>query len=128
MFFFLRFYFFLNLIPLSTTFLLNFATCSMSPQRISGPGQNLLRYLIIKIFNDNKELLQCLKISTIVLPQNTSGPEHFSTPIARKGHSFQMMGFYVVFDSSYVAFFSAHFANICKYEALSDPVLTFFHH
>ena len=66
--------------------------------------------------------------NAIVFSQNSSGPEHFSTGIARKGHSFQMIGFYVVSDSNSLTFFSAHFANICKFVAAFDPVLTFLHH
>ena len=44
-------------------------------------------------------------------PQRISGPEHFSTDNAGKGHSVQMIGFYVVSDSNRGSFFSAHFAN-----------------
>ena len=43
--------------------------------------------------------------------QRISGPEHFSTDIAGKGHSVQMIGFYVVSNVNTSSFFSAHFAN-----------------
>ena len=69
----------------------------MPPQSISGPGTICISYHSVTV--------------TIVLSQSGSRPEHFSTDIAWEGHSFQMIGFYVVSDSNTSSFFSTHFAN-----------------
>ena len=79
----------------------------------------LKEYLALEFFFEM--LYQIIRVcqkylnSTFVPSQNGSGPEHFSTDIAWEGHSFQMIGFYVVSDSDSLTFFSAHFANFCKF-------------
>ena len=61
-------------------------------------------------------------------PQSISQPEDFSTDIATKGQPFNMVCLNVVFDSTNITFFSAHFANVCKSKPTWNTVLTFLHH
>ena len=81
--------------------LLGLISTIMPPQSISGPATIYMSYHSVSV--------------TIVLSQHGSGPEHFSTDIARKGHSFQMIRFYVVSDSNSLSFFSTYFVNISPF-------------